>query len=173
MVNILGFNLTPYKEYVSKGITVLEQHREHIIDTGREYYYIELPKFRNSKPNLEEKLNQWLAFIDYRNRGMVEMAKEKNEVIKEAEKELEYLTGEEEVRRMAFLHEKWEMDYISGIEDAKDEARTEGRAEGRAKGKIETKIEIAKRMLAKNLDKKIIMEFTELTEEELKTINRK
>lgn len=158
MVNILGFNLTPYKEYVSKGITVLEQHREYLINTGIEYYYIELPKFRSSKPNIEEKLNQWLAFIDYRNRGMIEMAKEKNEVIKEAEKELEYLTGEEEVRRMAFLHEKWEMDYISGVEDAREEGERE---------KIE---KIVKQMLAQKMEDEIIMKITEISKEELERI---
>ena len=28
------------------------------------YYYIELKKFRNQTPNMKEKLNQWIAFID-------------------------------------------------------------------------------------------------------------
>ena len=34
------------------------------------------------------------------------MAEEKNKVIKEAKKEVEYLTGDEEVKRLAELREK-------------------------------------------------------------------
>lgn len=123
MINILGFSMTDYQEYVSKGITVLQEHREYELDTGITYYFIELPKFRKSKPNLEKGLNQWLAFIDNEEGGLVKMAQEKNKVIEEAAKELEYLTGDEEVKRMAFLHEKWERDYESGIADAREEGK--------------------------------------------------
>ena len=125
MVNILGFNLTKYEEYISWGIAVLEKHREYELNTGIKYCYIELPKFRKSKPDMNLKINQWLAFIDYQNRGWVEMSKEKNETIKEAAEEFEYLTGEEEVKRIAFLHEKWERDYLSAIDDAKEERRSQ------------------------------------------------
>lgn len=163
MVNILNFNINQYEEYVSKGINVLEAHREHELDTGIYYYYIELPKFRKSKPNLEEKLNQWLAFIDNEERGLIEMAKEKNEVIKEADKELEYLTGDEEVKRMAFLHEKWEHDYVSGMENA----REEGIKEGENQGKEKSKKEIAKKMKEKNIPIDTIIEVTGLSKEEV------
>lgn len=116
MVNILGFKLTNYEEYISQAITVLKDHREYEIDTGMTYYFIELPKFRRAKPDMNDKLDQWLAFIDNEDRGLIEMAKEKNETIKRAAEELEYLTGDEEVRRIAYLHEKWERDYESGME---------------------------------------------------------
>ena len=158
MVNILDFNINPYKEYLSKGITVLEKHREYELETGISYYYIELPKFRKIKPDMEKKLEQWLVFIDNEERGLIEVAKEKNEVIKEAEKELEYLTGDEEVKRMAFLHEKWEMDYNSGIQNAKED------------GKKQEKIEIAKRMLNKKIDIELIIEVTGLSKEEIEKL---
>ncbi len=158
MVNILDFNINPYEEYLSKGITVLENHREYELETGISYYYIELPKFRKIKPDMEKKLEQWLVFIDNEERGLIEVAKEKNEVIKEAEKELEYLTGDEEVKRMAFLHEKWEMDYNSGIQNAKED------------GKKQEKIEIAKRMLNKKIDIELIIEVTGLSKEEIEKL---
>lgn len=116
IVNILGFKLTNYEEYILQAITVLKDHREYEIDTGMTYYFIELPKFRRAKPDINDKLDQWLAFIDNEDRGLIEMAKEKNETIKRAAEELEYLTGDEEVRRIAYLHEKWERDYESGME---------------------------------------------------------
>ena len=174
MVNILNFNINPYKEYLSQGITVLKEHREHELETGISYYYIELPKFRKIKPDMEKKLEQWLVFIDSEERGLVEMAKEKNEVIKEAEEELEYLTGDEEVKRMAFLHEKWEMDYNSRIQDAIDDGREQGLQEGLQQGLQQgekRKVnEIAKKMLDEKIDIQIIINVTGLTKEEIKRL---
>ena len=40
---------------------------------------------------------------------------------------MDYFTGDEEVRRIAELHEKWEMDYISGMNYAKRQGLEEGK----------------------------------------------
>ena len=42
------------------------------------YHFIELPKFRRAHPDLNNKLEQWLAFIDGINEEMVQMAIKKN-----------------------------------------------------------------------------------------------
>ena len=55
------------------------------------------------------------------------MAEEKNKTLKKAKFEMDYLTGDEEVRRIAELHEKWEMDYISGMNYAKRQGLEEGK----------------------------------------------
>ena len=47
------------------------------------------------------------------------MAEKKNLNIKKARKEVTYLTGDEAIKRMEFLHEKLEMDRISDINYAK------------------------------------------------------
>ena len=62
-----------------------------------------------------EKINQWLAFIDDNNKELINMAENKNETLKKARIEMDYLTGDAEVRRLAELREKWEMDRISAI----------------------------------------------------------
>ena len=79
------------------------------------------------------------------------MAEEKNKVIKEAKKEVEYLTGDEEVKRLAELREKWEMDRNSEIGQARKEE----------------KLEIAKSMLKDGMDLEIVMKYTGLTKEEV------
>ena len=182
MINILGFSMTDYQEYVSKGITVLQEHREYELDTGITYYFIELPKFRKSKPNLEKGLNQWLAFIDNEEGGLVKMAQEKNKVIEEAAKELEYLTGDEEVKRMAFLHEKWERDYESGIADAREEGRQAGLKKGKEEGmqaglkkgkeegKYQEKVSIAKKLKQEGLPLEQIAKITELAIEKIEQL---
>ena len=60
----------------------LEKHREYEVLTGIKWYFIELPKFRKQNPDMNEKINQWLAFIDDYDREMVKVAEEKNDKLK-------------------------------------------------------------------------------------------
>lgn len=170
MINILDYNMLEYKEYISKTVTVLEKHREYEIIDGIKYYFIELPKYRKQKPDMNEKINQWLAFIDGEDRGRIKMAQEKNETIKKAGIEIKELTGDEEVRRIAELREKWEMDRISEINYAKEEGEKIGLKKGREKGKKEGKEEIAKNMLEKGMREELIQEITGLSKEDIEKI---
>ena len=118
MINILGYEMFEYDDYISRSAIVLENHREYEVLKGIKWYFIELPKFRKRHPNMDDKVNQWLAFIDDSDRGLVKMAEEKNKTIKKAREEMTYLTGDAEVQRLAWLREKWEMDRVSAIKHA-------------------------------------------------------
>ena len=131
---------------------------------GMQWYFIELPKFRTSNPDMGDKVNQWLALIDSEDRGLLKMAEERNKVIKEAKKEVEYLTGDEEVKRLAELREKWEMDRNSEIGQAQKE--------GEAKGKAEEKLEIAKNMLKRKFKIEDIVSITGLPKEEIEKLKK-
>ena len=124
---------------MSKTEIVLKEHKDYEVIKDLQWYFIELPKFRMSNPDMEDKLNQWLALIDNEDRGMIKMAEEKNKTIKEAKREVEYLTGDEEIKRLAELREKWEMDRISEVNEAKRQAIKEGK-EIRIKRRIERRI---------------------------------
>ncbi len=67
------------------------------------------------------KLNQWLAFIDDEDRGLIELAEKKNEVIKEAGVEVRRYTEDEQAQYMATLMEMWESDRASEMWDAREE----------------------------------------------------
>lgn len=83
----------------------LRRDYENILLTERlEFHYIQLPKFREKCKRISSKLDQWLTFIINENVEAINMGD--NENIKNAEKELEYLTGDEETRRLAYLREK-------------------------------------------------------------------
>ena len=112
MINILDYEALKVEDYISQSITVLEKHREYEIIRGMKWYFIELPKFRKAHPNMNEKINQWIAFIDNNDRELVKMAEKKNKTLEKARVEMNYLTGDAEVRRLAELREKWERDYI-------------------------------------------------------------
>ena len=161
-VNILDYELFGFKEYVSKTEIVLKEHKDYEVIKDLQWYFIELPKFRMSNPDMEDKLNQWLALIDNEDRGMIKMAEEKNKTIKEAKKEVEYLTGEEEIKRLAELREKWAMDRRSEISDAREE--------GIEEGKKEEKLAIAKNMLNKGKSEEDILDFTGISKEELEKL---
>ena len=176
MINILDYQMLGFDEYVT--VTVVDKHREFEIMKGIKWYFIELPKFRKAHPNMNEKLNQWLAFIDDYDKGVIEMAEQKNKILERARIEMNYLTGDRELRRLAELREKWEMDYadtmVYGREKGLEEGRREGRQEGRREGKIEgarqKQLEIAKRLLKKGMKMEEIQEITELEKREIENL---
>ncbi|MBR3003199.1 MAG: Rpn family recombination-promoting nuclease/putative transposase [Clostridia bacterium] len=148
MINILDYELFGFDEYISKTAIVLDKHRDFEVLKGIKWYFIELPKFRNAHPDMNEKINQWLAFWDDYDKGVIEMAEKKNPTLKKARQEMTYLTGDEEIKRLAFLREKWEMDRISDINHAK----REGLAEGLAKGE-KTRTRRSQKRNSKKFDK--------------------
>ena len=84
-----------------------------------------------------------------------------NELIK-AEKELEYLSGDEETRRLAELREKAIRDELAAIAQARDEGKSEGISKGISK--------VARKMLEKKMDIALIMEITGLTKAEIEKL---
>ena len=163
MINILGYNIFEgIEDYISRVIKVIDKHREYEVKDGSEWWFIELPKFRKSKPDMSKKINQWLALIDDNDRGLIEVAERKNVVIKRAKKEMSYLTGDEEVRRLAELREKWDEEYEASIRYAREK--------GEKAGIKEEKKKIAQNLLKKGLNIKDIIELTELSKEEIDTL---
>lgn len=154
MINILNYSFLDFEEYVSETVTVLKEHREYEVVNLVKYYFIELPKFRKQNPDMNDKLNQWLAIIDSEDRGRIKMAEEKNEKIKGAISQIGVLTGDAEIRRMAELREKWEMDRNSELGAARKEEKRE----------------TAKKMILKNIPIETIIEITELKKEEIEKI---
>ncbi len=171
MINILGYNFLKIEDYISETAIVLEKHRDYEVLTGLKWYFIELPKFRKQNPDMNEKINQWLAFIDDYNKEMIKVAEEKNDKLKKARIEMNYLTGDAEVRRLAELREKWEMDRISAINHATRKGKEiRGKNTEKENGRIEERKEVAKEMIKKGLDINLICEITKLTKEEIMKI---
>lgn len=157
-IYILNYNLFGFDDYILDTVKVLNKHRDYQVNSISKEYYIQLPKFRESDIDMDDKLNQWLAFIDDEDRGKIEMAKSKNKIVKEAEVEIQYFTEKEKEIFEKISQEMWESDRTTELNDAKRLGFEQG------------KKEIAKKMLEKNKSIKEIMELTELTEEEIKKI---
>ena len=119
---------------------------------------------------MNEKINQWLAVIDNSRKELVEVAVQKNEVLKKAREEITYLTGDEEVQRLQELREKWEMDRVSEIGYERRKALAEGEAKGRAEGEIKAKKEAVRKMLREKLPIELIEKITGMTQKEIELI---
>ena len=98
------------------------------------------------------------------------MAVKENEKIAKASQEWEYLRGDEAVKRMAFLKEKWERDWNSSMRSAKEIGMEKGIKEGIKKGIKEGKKEIEIKMIREKIDEEIISKVTNLSLEEIKNL---
>ena len=179
-INILMYNIFKKENYHTIATIRDNEDKEKITDR-LEIHFIELPKFLKSKEKGNRKLRQWLEFICNKRKGEIEMAVKENEKIAKASQEWEYLRGDEAVKRMAFLREKWERDWNSGMHSAEEEGIEKGMKKGIKKGikegekrgkKLKTE-EIAMKMLRKGIEGATIEEVTNLTLEEIEKIKEK
>ena len=189
-INLLDFNYFDTKEYHTKWHIVEDTEKDKVLTDVLEIHFIELKKFIKEERRPENKKEEWLYFLDYSKRGMVEMATKKNKVIEKAKEELEYLTGDAAVKRKAELREKWIRDYKGSMEYAKQEGLRQGKEEGLEQGREEgmkqgieegkeqgieqgiqqNKREIIKEMLKQGINKEIISKITKAEIEEIEKI---
>ena len=157
-INIVNFDMFKEGPYHEK-IELRRKYKNILLTNKLEIHFIQLSKFlKEGQEEKDKKMWQWLTFICNKNRKEVERVMKENKEIEKANEELEYLTGDDAVRRIAFLREKAERDYISNMSGAREE------------GAKKAKIEIAKAMLAEGMEKEKIIKITGLTEEEMEEI---
>ena len=161
-INIMNFDMFKEGPYHEK-VELRRKYKNILLTDKLEIHFIQLTKFMKEARKEEDKeLWNWLTFICNKNEEEVREIMEENEEIKKANEQLEYLTGDEAVRRMAFLREKAERDYVTNMSGAREEGKEEG-------GK-EKAIEIAKEMLKEGIEKEKIIKITGLTKEEVEKI---
>ena len=141
-------------DYIFKKIT--REYNGEILTEDLEMHFIQIPKC--SKEDEKTKLDQWMQFIGDISKEGVKRAMEENKEIKKAQEELEYLTGDEEERRIAFLREKAIRDEVSNINGARKE------------GEKNKQLEIAKKLKKMNMSLSDIEKATGLTVEEIESL---
>lgn len=128
-----------------------------------ELYIIELPKAKRIlEKDASNKLAQWMLFLNNPNEKEVSKIMNENKEIEEAMNELEEMSKNEELRRVAELREKAIRDEKNGLRHAREDGLREG---------IEkTNKEIAKKMKEKHIPIETIAEITKLTKEEIENL---
>ena len=144
---------------------------KRILTDRLELIIIELPKARRVyKTNPNNTICQWMLFLDNPNQKEVVQIMKENKDINKAIDELEQVSGNEKLRRIAELKEKYIRDEQASIAYAQNEGYRQGEEKGKAKGKTERSIEIAKRLLKKQMSTKDIAEVTGLSLEEIENL---
>ena len=176
-----------------------DESGKKVLTDRLEISIIELPKAKRIyERDKKNKIGQWMMFLDNPNKEEVVQIMGENEHIRKAIDELEQVSGDEKLRRIAELREKAIRDeqaamayakehgYNDGYEEGKKEGREqgreegrkegrkegrdEGRKEGREEGKKQNQLEIAKKLLQEDMKLEKIAEITSLSIEEIKQI---
>ena len=136
-----------------------EEYLKKILTPYLQIDIIELPKaIKEYEKDRKNEMLQWMVFLENPENEEVGKIMEKNDGIKEAKEELDKISQDNILRRMALKAELARMDQ----EQLMYEARRDGKAEGI--------LEIAKKMLKEKMQIDIIIKFTGLTEEEIMQI---
>ena len=153
-ISLLNYNILETEEYSTDTVIVDSKYRKYIIIEGIKFYFIELPKFREQVKDPKTKLEQWLAFIDYEDEEMINMAITRNKLVAKAQKDYEYLTGDAATRRLEELREKAIYDEYFAYERGEEVGMEKGEARGIKRGKIETAIELIKNKVSREIIEK-------------------
>jgi predicted transposase/invertase (TIGR01784 family) len=124
-----------------------------------EIRFLELPKFRKTKPDLGKSLDRWLIFIEDSPEEVLKIVMKEEPAIAKAEKILEHLGSLDEIRRYYEAREMAIHDEITRLTGAKEEGRLEGKLEG--------KLEMARSMLRKGIDEKMVVDIAGLSLEQV------
>ena len=141
---------------------IMEATRKIVLTEKLELYIIEMPNIIG-KEEKNDKLLDWLYFLENPKSERVEKNMGENKELKRAVKELNKISEDEKMQRIAELREKAILDekaiYARGLDV------------GEEKGRELEKKEIAKKLLEEGISIERIVKITGLTEEEVNQIN--
>ena len=182
---ILDHEIDKLKEF--EQLNVKWQMRDNITGVNLltdkfEMCIIELPKAKRLYGNMDNnKICNWMMFLDDPNSQEVLNIMEKDKDIKNAGDKLKYLSKDEEIRRIAELKEKARRDAYAveqfnirkGLEKGMKEGLEKGLKQGIEQGIEQAKTDIVKNMLNNKMNIKTISEITGLSEKEILRLNEK
>ncbi len=140
-----------------------------------EIHIIELPKaIKEYENNKQDEILQWMMFLDKPEDMEVVKIMQENEDIKEAKEELDKISQDDILRRMALKADLARRDYNQAMYDAEERGKRAGIEVGTKAG-IETgakkaKLEDARKMLEKGIELNLIIEITGLSREEIEVL---
>ena len=112
-----------FDEAYQETVLVLKNHKDYEFSDHHKYIIVQLPKYKESK-EIKNKLDRWVAFLN-QNEEVLDKMVVADKVIEKAQRELDYLSGDEELKRIVELKHKWVLDYNSGVSNAREEGRAE------------------------------------------------
>ena len=190
---ILGYEIKELKGIEKMGIKWQirdSKSGKRLLTDRLEIIIIELPKaIRIYEKDRKNRILQWMMFLENPNKKEVVQIMKENKNIRKAIEELERVSGEERLQRIAELREKAIRDEAAAMDYAKEHGFKEGYENGKIQGYeegleqgleqgieqgieqgLEEKRKMVKKMLDKKMDIKDISEITGINEEEINKI---
>lgn len=179
VILIADFEIEELKElgYHSIWKIIETEKRKKVLTNKMELHIIELPKVKGEE-KVEDKLLDWLYFLENPKGRRVKEKMEENEELKEAGEKLDGLSADERMQKIAELRQKAIMDEKAtyrkglkdGIKDGMKQGIEKGREDGIRQGQEQKNREIAKKMLDENADIDFISRVTGLSKEEIEAM---
>lgn len=179
-INILTFNQFANERFHNV-FHLREDHTGELLIDDIEIHFMELPKLGMKHRNIEDRLVNWLMFINGAPKERWEELAMETPGLKKAMTTLEFLSQNKEarmlyeMRKKALLDEQSALDYAKtkGREEGWMEGKLEGKLEGKQEGKAERDKEIAASMLQKGLSVSLVAEVTGLSVTEIDELNNR
>ncbi|PUA37514.1 hypothetical protein C8Z91_19405 [Paenibacillus elgii] len=157
-INILNFNFIPNDRYYNL-FHLREHHTGLRLTDDIEIHFMELPKLQSQRASLSDKLVKWLLFLKgVDKQELWEVIAMNEPTLQKAMDTLDFLSQNEEARRLYEMRQKALHDEASMIDGAREE------------GKREKEIEVAKNLLEMGMDVAKIVKATGLPESEVRKL---
>ena len=149
-----------------------DEYKENVLTQYLQFDIIAIGKaIEEYKKNKDDEVLQWMMFFENPEDAEVKRIMENNENIKEAKEELDEISRNDILRRMALKAEIERMDQEQRMYEARRDGRKEGKKEGKKEGIKEgekkAKLETAKKMLQEGINIETIIKITGLKKEEI------
>lgn len=161
-------------DYFTKWKIIDENGRKVILTHDLELDIIELPKIYKLNEERNDKLLDWLYFLENPESKKVEKIMSNNEEIQKANEKLEEISNDEIMQRIAEWRESAAHDEASARLTAtrigREEGMKEGIKQGMKQGAEEEKKKIAKNMKDEKINIELIEKITGLTKDEIENL---
>lgn len=148
-----------------------DENQTILLTSYLELHIIEISKaIREYKTNPQDEVLQWMMFLENPKKEEVAKIMEENKDIKEAKEELDAISRDDILRRMALKAELDRMDREQIKEDAREAGKKEGIKEGKKVGAKEKTEAMIKRLYEINMTIEQISKVVELDVEKVKRI---
>ena len=150
--------------YLSHHVMLDKNTHEHDLKDFS-FSFLELPKFKKKKSELKSMTEKWAYFLKH--------------ATDTEESDLPMIVGDDKIIQRAFneldrfswsVEDMRTYDAIDMKQSADRDITATAKATGKAEGKEEKAIEVAKKMLAKGLPISMIVEYTDLSEVEIRAL---
>ncbi|MCD9023808.1 Rpn family recombination-promoting nuclease/putative transposase [Cohnella silvisoli] len=130
-INILDFSYLPLTQFHSTFHLYEDTTRDFMLTDVLEVHFLECPKFRSTKHDLNNPLHRWLLFLDEKvTKQQLEELIAMDSTIKSAEERLLRLSSDEETLRLYEAREEALIEHNSAMSAAKRSGMKKGIEEG-------------------------------------------